>query len=472
MSRALGLATVAVAALVGGSLLVRLANPFGGPSPSPSDLVPHLWGIGALLVLVLTRSWAPTLAWSASLVGATAAALGAVGLVREVRAAIGDGSVPALDALVVLALVVPVMIAAAYATVDGRRPVAVRTAAWATVLAVAAVLGANFVRRTLGIDNGGMPEWLWLLTVAVLATIGLARDLGPALSRSRARLVAGEARGDRTGGALTAMRVLVDELVPGREAGRAEAVETERGRLAADLHAEVLPSLRRALAEAEAGGTVERLAADLRTAVDEVESLLLSRRSIVLEEIGLLAGVEWLAERVEERSEVRIEIEVGGEEAGAGDADAAGWRGLDAPAPGGRAGRVSRRAARPRQRHPARPRRHGDGRRRGPPGVGPPLGRGRRRRGAGRRGCRGARRPPGHRRHAGRGTGVRGGARGRARARRPGNVNPVHLARLRDSPGRAPGMTPDRLGPTRRRRCGGSPVSAGRCGADRGVCPG
>ena len=126
MSRALGLATVAVAALVGGSLLVRLANPFGGPSPTPSDLVPHLWGIGALLVLVLTRSWAPTLAWSASLVGATAAALGAVGLVREVRAAIGDGSVPALDALVVLALVVPVMIAAAYATVDGRRPVAVR----------------------------------------------------------------------------------------------------------------------------------------------------------------------------------------------------------------------------------------------------------------------------------------------------------------------------------------------------------
>ncbi len=321
MSRALGLATVAVAALVGGSLLVRLANPFGGPSPTPSDLVPHLWGIGALLVLVLTRSWAPTLAWSASLVAATASALGAVGLVREVRAAVGDGSLPALDALVVLALVVPVMIAAAYATVDGRRPVAVRTAAWATVLAVAAVLAANFVRRTLGIDNGGMPEWLWLLIVAVLATIGLARDLGPALSRSRARLVAGAARGDRTGGALTAMRVLVDELVPGREAGRAEAVETERGRLAADLHADVLPSLRRALAEAEAGGTVERLAADLRTAVDEVESLLLSRRSIVLEEIGLLAGVEWLAERVEERSEVRIEIEVGGEEAGSGDAE-------------------------------------------------------------------------------------------------------------------------------------------------------
>ena len=105
-----------------------------------------------------------------------------------------------------------------------------------------------------------------------------------------------------------ALRVFLDELVPGREAGRAEAAESERGRLAADLHAEVLPSLRRALAEAEGGGTVERLAADLRTAVDEVEAMLLARRSIVLEEMGLLSGLEWLAERTEDRSDVRVQI--------------------------------------------------------------------------------------------------------------------------------------------------------------------
>lgn len=74
----------------------------------------------------------------------------------------------------------------------------------------------------------------------------------------------------------------------------------------------MLPSLRRALTQAEAGGTVERLAADLRSAVDEVESMLVARRAIVLEEMGLLAAVEWLAERVEDRSDVRVEIEVGG----------------------------------------------------------------------------------------------------------------------------------------------------------------
>jgi len=65
---------------------------------------------------------------------------------------------------------------------------------------------------------------------------------------------------------------------------------------------------------------VERLAADLRSAVDEVESLLAARRSIVLEEMGLVAGLEWLAERVEDRSTVRVEIEVGGSD-GEGAAD-------------------------------------------------------------------------------------------------------------------------------------------------------
>ncbi len=114
-----------------------------------------------------------------------------------------------------------------------------------------------------------------------------------------------------------ALRVFLDELVPGREAGRAEAAESERGRLAADLHAEVLPSLRRALAEAESGGTVERLAADLRTAVDEVEAMLLARRSIVLEEMGLLSGLEWLAERTEDRSDVRVQILVETDASGA-----------------------------------------------------------------------------------------------------------------------------------------------------------
>ena len=316
MTRALRLATAAAAALIGGSFLLRLLNPFAAPPPDASDLVPHLWGIAALLTVVLVHSWAPTLAWTALIIGSTASALGAVGLVREVRVESGGEPVPLLSGLVVVSLMVPPAIAAAYATHDGRRPRWVVLLAWATVVVLGSILALGFLVRTLGGERGGVPEWAWLGVIGGLMAVGLARDLRAPFGRARARIASDRAAGRGQGGALTVMRVYVDELVPGREAGRAEAVEDERGRLAADLHAEVLPSLRRALAEAEAGGTVERLAADLRAAVDEVESLLVARRSIVLEEMGLLAGMEWLAERVEDRSSVRVDIEVG-----AGNAD-------------------------------------------------------------------------------------------------------------------------------------------------------
>jgi signal transduction histidine kinase len=207
----------------------------------------------------------------------------------------------------------PVTIAAAYAAA-GRVGRAVAVIAWVVVIVLTVGLLSRYLERAFGGADldGVLPEWLWLAVIALLAAIGLVRDLRPALARTRARLAAGDAGPARAGAALPALRVFVDELVPGRDAGRNEAVETERGRLAADLHAEVLPSLRRALAQAEAGGTVERLAIDLRSAVDEVESMLLARRSIVLEEMGLLAGLEWLAERVEDRSDVRVEIAVDG----------------------------------------------------------------------------------------------------------------------------------------------------------------
>jgi signal transduction histidine kinase len=319
VTRALRLATTAAAALVGGSFLLRLVNPFGAPAPDPSDLVPHLWGIGALVIVVLVHSWAPTLAWTVTIIGSAASALGAVGLVREVRVASGGEPVAILSGLVIVALMVPPAIAAAYATHDGRRPRPVLLLAWSAVIVLGSTLALGFLVRTLGGERGGVPEWAWLGVIGGLAVVGLARDLRAPFARSRARIATERAAGGGQGGALTALRIVVDELVPGREAGRAEAVEDERGRLAADLHAEVLPSLRRALAEAEAGGTVERLAADLRAAVDEVESLLVARRSIVLDEMGLLAGVEWLAERVEDRSDVRVVIEVGA-------ADSAGGR--------------------------------------------------------------------------------------------------------------------------------------------------
>ncbi|HEX5829083.1 MAG TPA: hypothetical protein VFY23_16275 [Candidatus Limnocylindrales bacterium] len=317
-TRALRLATLTGGILVAGSLALRVLNPFGVPAPDPSDWVPHLWALAGLAVLALTHAWAPTLAWSALIIGTTASALGVEGLVREFRAMTGGEAPLVLTALLVAALVVPPVIAATYATLGEDRGRVRVVAAWGGAAILSVLLLGGLVQRALEGQRSGVPGWLWLGTVCVLWAMGLVRDLRPAFARTRARLRAGDASGSRPGAAFGTLRVFLDELVPGREAGRVEAAESERGRLAADLHAEVLPSLRRALAEAEGGGTVERLAADLRAAVEDVEALLVARRSIVLEEMGLLAGLEWLAERTEDRSAVRVEILVDVDAPGAG----------------------------------------------------------------------------------------------------------------------------------------------------------
>jgi signal transduction histidine kinase len=311
MIRSLRLTSIGAVVLVASAIVLRIVDPAGLPGPSVSAIVPILWGLGALVILALTYSWAPTLAWAAVIVGSTVGALAVLGYTDEVRRS-AIGVEPRLSILALTAALLPPVIAGTYAALDRRRRLVVATS-WAAVGTLTLLLVARAVIRGAGGEIEGLvPERLWLGLIALLACLGLVRDLGPAVARTRQRLAAADPPSG-PGAALPALRIFVDELVPGRAAGRAEAIETERGRIAADLHAEVLPSLRRALAAAEAGGTVERLAVDLRTAVDEVETLLIARRSIVLEEMGLLAGIEWLAERTEDRSSVRVEIEVASE---------------------------------------------------------------------------------------------------------------------------------------------------------------
>jgi signal transduction histidine kinase len=106
-----------------------------------------------------------------------------------------------------------------------------------------------------------------------------------------------------------ATRTFIDELTPGGQRAR-QAADVERTRIAIELHADVVPVVRRALREAEQGGSPERLAIALRDVLAEVDGLASDRHSVALDELGLLAAIEWLAERTEERSAVRVSIEV------------------------------------------------------------------------------------------------------------------------------------------------------------------
>jgi signal transduction histidine kinase len=141
---------------------------------------------------------------------------------------------------------------------------------------------------------------------------GAARDLAGPLERAQQKLL--EQPLGKRGSTLTVFsRLLRDELFPSAAEERRIAIEEERARLAADLHALVLPDLRRAAAaaaaSAAAGAPHDQLAVGLRNTLADVEQLIESRQSVVLEQFGLGAALEWLAERVEERSAVRVTIE-------------------------------------------------------------------------------------------------------------------------------------------------------------------
>ena len=142
--------------------------------------------------------------------------------------------------------------------------------------------------------------------VLVFTVLGIVGDLRPAGHRTRARLADGS---DASGGPLgvigrtaDAARIFIDELTPGGRRAR-RAADDERTRVGTmEIHADIVPLVRRALWEAEHGGSPERLALALRDVLAEVDGLASDRHSVALDELGLLPAIEWLAERTEERS--------------------------------------------------------------------------------------------------------------------------------------------------------------------------
>lgn len=318
-----GRSLLTLAALAGAALTVTV---FGvrivgvGPDrATPDALLPALVAAGSLCVVGLTVGRAPSTAWLAVIVALTTVTLDLAAFGRANRADLGPTGWPWLVILVTLGAMGASGAAAAYATMSGRRSGVwigrVAVLAFASVVIVSVGVVATIDERIPAppdspLGNLVLVTRTLLAVVLALTAIGVVADLRPAIDRTRGRLSdaavpQGPAR------VAAAARIFMDELAPGR--GRARrAAAAERSRIAAELHADVVPAVRRALSEAEQGGSSERLAVALRDVLGEVDGLVEARHSVVLEELGLLAALEWLAERTEERSDVRVVIDVVG----------------------------------------------------------------------------------------------------------------------------------------------------------------
>ncbi|HJP89497.1 MAG TPA: hypothetical protein VJ850_10730 [Candidatus Limnocylindrales bacterium] len=260
-----------------------------------------------------------TVAWLLSVGAAGLAAYRIYGLFRALEFSLGalDSAIPTVWPWLIPVtqgcLVAAAAIAGAYVT--RRRDTA---KAWVRMgIPIVAALGfigvviaaaiAILTTSDLMLSRDGGRAALVFIVLAAL--VGAGRDLAGPMSRAQANLLKQPLT--RRGATITIFwRLLRDELFPSAAEERRVAIEEERARLAADLHALVLPELRRAAAAAEAAGNPDDpVHANLRSALADVEQLIQGRQSVVLEQFGLGAALEWLAERVEERSDVRVTIE-------------------------------------------------------------------------------------------------------------------------------------------------------------------
>jgi signal transduction histidine kinase len=316
----LGAASVLALAIV----LVVLA-----PPASPDDLLPILVSGGALCVGILARYRAPGLAWASLVVASLAAAGVPIALSR-----VANPGVIGLDEWLVVAgrssvaAIVTMAIAALYAT-RPERPAARRVTtlamllvAWLSagflVIVLLVIAGTRADPELTWVDIATRPTALFRLVVLLLAAFGVAGDIRAAVIRADARLAdSGYDAADSRGGVQLADRVraTLRELVPGEADAGAAAVDAERIRLAGDLHAVVLPSLRRAIAEVEAGGPAETLAERLHAVDLELERIMADRWPLVVETFGLVEALEDLAERTEAEAGVQVGLEIIGPDA-------------------------------------------------------------------------------------------------------------------------------------------------------------
>jgi signal transduction histidine kinase len=318
----LAVATMAV-------LLAGLRLGVVGPMPpgSPNDLLRLLLALALLCAAALTHRTHPSASWLATIGAAVSVALDLAIYARVARPFLDAAAWQWLAIAVSFAALLAVAAAAAYGG-SRRRLKGGRLSVEATLLASAGFSGvavwalANPDAAPLGLASGSTLGSLSvvarssLVVTGAFTLIGVVGDALPSAERAwrRTALTHPEAasRSVRLGAWLAAF---VDDLAPGRRRARA-AVLAERSRIAADLHADVVPGLRQALTRAEAGASADELAASLRGVLADVEGVGAARHAVQLDIGGLVPALAWLAERVERRSGLSITIDVAESPAG------------------------------------------------------------------------------------------------------------------------------------------------------------
>jgi signal transduction histidine kinase len=324
LDRRTSIALVATGGLLVAGVATRLARP-ADPADTPSTALPLLFSIAAWLTGVLLAARVPGIAWPATVVGAILAVREPVALAASVQRTDVRAEVwlPAA-VLVALTAATAAGVAALYATRDGRTPPAARVGAWALVAwqAAAACLSIGLGLAGHPDDPTGPPIVRALtLPVAAWPIVPFILALGGAIAELRGpvrRAMAGRGPANDTAGLPGIAGALGDELL-GRAASRRATERRERARLAAELHADVLPALRAAVAELEAGRDPAGVGVRLAAVAAELQTLTLERRNLIVEELGLVPALEALAERVEERGAASVTIDILELDRGAGD---------------------------------------------------------------------------------------------------------------------------------------------------------
>ena len=316
-----GLAAVAAVAV---AVLLRLQLGAGAAALTPDAVVPLLLAAAALCVVGLAMQHHPSVAWLASIAALALATIEIAGVARALRPSLDPDAWQWLSITLCLTAILTSMAAIAYAA-DPRR----RLARWLPVvggLVIVVLLGTGvWALATTGhatpptgpdatsLGNLSVVTRASLGSVVLFVGLGLLGDARPAALRARRRLAitrpTPRTLSERADYAMAWLRAFLDESAPGRTRAHRAAL-SERSRIARDLHADVVPAVRRALAEAERDGSVEHLAASLRDVLHEVDALVASEHAIQLEFGGIVPALEWLAERVEERSTVRVTMNV------------------------------------------------------------------------------------------------------------------------------------------------------------------